>query len=147
MPVMSRRDAIILGAAISLACTNGLEAAPADAQAEIAKFTGGRMPDKAKITLDLPDLAENGNGVPLSVLVDSPMTTADHVTDVLVVADGNPRPMIAAFQFTPAAGRAELTTRIRLAVSQNVIVLAKTSTGALLTNQKLVKVTIGGCGG
>jgi sulfur-oxidizing protein SoxY len=75
------------------------------------------------------------------------MTSADHVTDVLIVADSNPRPIVAVFHFTPLSGRAEAATRIRLAGTQNVAVFGKTSAGALLTIQKQVKVTIGGCGG
>ena len=85
--------------------------------------------------------------MPLSVAVDSPMTAESHVTDVLLVADGNPRPGIATFRFTPMSGRAEAATRIRLAATQNVIVIAKMSDGTLYADQKEVKVTIGGCGG
>jgi sulfur-oxidizing protein SoxY len=115
--------------------------------AEIAKFTGGRTPEPGKISLNLPEIAENGNAVPLAVRVESPMTPADHVTEILIVADGNPRPVVAIFHFTPLSGRAEASTRIRLAGTQNVAVFAKTSAEALLTVQKQVKVTIGGCGG
>jgi sulfur-oxidizing protein SoxY len=63
------------------------------------------------------------------------------------VAEGNPSPGVAAFKFTPMSGRAEVATRIRLAGSQNVVVVARTSKGGLLTAQRQVKVTIGGCGG
>jgi sulfur-oxidizing protein SoxY len=147
MPPISRRDSIILGFALTLATTDWLRAAPAEVAAEIAIFTGGRTPRPDKITLDLPEIAENGNVVPLMVRVESPMTMADHITDVLIVADGNPRPIVAIFHFTPLSGRAEAATRIRLAGTQNVAVFAKTSAGALLTIQKQVKVTIGGCGG
>jgi sulfur-oxidizing protein SoxY len=147
MPSISRRDSILLGFALVLAGTDWLQAAPNEVAAEITKFTGERTPEVGKIALDLPEIAENGNAVPLAVRVESPMTTADHVTDVLVVADGNPRPIVAVFQFTPLSGRAEAATRIRLAGTQNVAVFAKTSAGALLTIQKQVKVTIGGCGG
>jgi sulfur-oxidizing protein SoxY len=75
------------------------------------------------------------------------MSAEDHVTEVLLVAERNPRPIIATFHFTPLMGRAEASTRIRLAATQNVIVLAKTSRGELLVDQRPVKVTIGGCGG
>jgi len=147
MLTISRRDSILLGFALVLARTDWLQAAPAEVAAEVAKFTGGRTPEPGKIALDLPEIAENGNAVPLAIRVESSMTTADHVTDLLIVADSNPRPIIAVFHFTPLSGRAEAATRIRLAGTQNVAVFAKTSAGALLTVQKQVKVTIGGCGG
>jgi sulfur-oxidizing protein SoxY len=145
--LISRRNSLFLGFAFTLANPDLLGATANEAAVEVAKFTGGQRPEQGRISLDLPDIAENGNSVPLSVQVESPMTADDHVTDVLVVADGNPRPIVAAFQFAPLAGRAEAATRIRLAATQNVIAVAKTNTGALFTSQKLVKVTIGGCGG
>ncbi len=148
MPIISRRDTLLLGLAFTFANYNLSEAfANDEAAAEIAKFTGGQRPEQGKISLDLPDIAENGNSVPLTVRADSPMTASDYITDVLVVADRNPRPIVAIFQFTPLPGRAEAATRIRLAATQNIVAIAKTNTGALFAGQKLVKVTIGGCGG
>jgi len=148
MPIISRRDTLLLGLAFTFANYNLSEAfANDEAAAEIAKFTGGQRPEQGKISLDLPDIAENGNSVPLTVRADSPMTASDYITDVLVVADRNPRPIVAIFQFTPLTGRAEAATRIRLAATQNIVAIAKTNTGALFAGQKLVKVTIGGCGG
>ena len=85
--------------------------------------------------------------MPLSFTVDAPMTDADYVSDVLVVAEGNPNPGVATFHFTALSGKAEASTRIRLATTQNIVVVAKTSGGKFYTAQKLVKVTIGGCGG
>ena len=148
---MSRRQALALGAgsaAIAIAGGVGsVAAAVKDAEADIAKFTGGKAAEKGRITIDLPEIAENGNTVPLSISVDSPMTAESHVSDVLVVADGNPRSGLATFHFTPMSGKAEAATRIRLAATQNIIVVAKTSDGKIFTDQKQVKVTIGGCGG
>jgi sulfur-oxidizing protein SoxY len=151
MTGLSRRTALAVGAGgAALALIGNIRsvaAAAKDAEADIAKFTGGKTVEKGKITIDLPEIAENGNTVPLSVSVDSPMTAESYVTEVLVVADGNPRPGVATFHFTPLSGSAEATTRIRLASTQNIIVVAKTSDGKIFTDQKLVKVTIGGCGG
>jgi len=147
---MTRRGAIVtaLGAGTGLLLgLGGAPAGPVEASAEIARFSGGLIGRPGSITIDLPAIAENGNSVPLSVAVDSPMTIADHVTEVLLIADRNPRPVIATFRFTPLMGRAEASTRIRLAATQNVIVLAKTNRGELFADQKSVKVTIGGCGG
>lgn len=151
MKRLSRRETLALGAGSAafamIVELRPLAAAPKEAEAEIAKFTGGKAAEKGKITIELPEIAENGNTVPLSIAVDSPMTAESHVTDVLVVADGNPRPGLATFHFTPMSGRAEAATRIRLAATQNIIVVAKTSDGKVFTDQKQVKVTIGGCGG
>ena len=122
-------------------------AAAKEAADEIAKFTGGKTAEKGKISIELPEIAENGNTVPLSVSVDAPMTADNYVSEVLVVAEGNPNPGVATFHFSPMSGKAEASTRIRLATTQNIVVVAKTSKGEFFTGQKLVKVTIGGCGG
>ena len=151
MHQLSRRAALALGAggaALTVAGWNGAAfAAAKEAAEEIGKFTGGKSPENGKIAIELPEIAENGNTVPLSVTVDSPMTADDHVSEIMVVGDGNPRPGVATFHLTPLSGKAAAQTRIRLATTQNIIVVAKTSKGALYTAQKLVKVTIGGCGG
>jgi sulfur-oxidizing protein SoxY len=147
---MTRRQALALGAGATAMITVGdaplAFATPADADAEIAKFTGGKPLTAGKITIDLPEIAENGNTVPLSIVVDSPMTPDNYVSDILVVADGNPRPGVAVFHLTPLSGRAAAATRIRLQTTENIIVVAKTSDGKFLTERKQVKVTIGGCG-
>jgi sulfur-oxidizing protein SoxY len=149
MVVLSRREMLVLGAG---AVTLLAEVAPAwatpdEARAEIAKFTGGKALEQGNITIELPEIAENGNAVPLGIVVESPMTADNRITDILVVADGNPRPGVAAFHLSPMSGRAEASTRIRLAATENIIVVAKTSDGRFLTAQKQIKVTIGGCGG
>lgn len=148
---LSRRGALALGAsgaALTLMGWSVTASAAAKEAAElIGKFTGGKAAEKGKISIELPEIAENGNTVPLSVSVDAPMTTDSYVSEILVVADGNPNPGVATFHLSPLAGKAEASTRIRLATTQNIIVVAKTSKGEFFTNQKLVKVTIGGCGG
>ncbi len=118
-----------------------------EARAEIDKVLAGRTPVPGGITLDLPSIAENGLVVPVTIDVASPMSEADHVTSIYLFADGNPNPLVAKFGFTAASGRASASTRIRLAQTQNVVVLAETSTGALRSVSAEVKVTIGGCGG
>jgi sulfur-oxidizing protein SoxY len=149
MCVLTRRTALGLGAGIvvTLVAAKEAMATPAEADAEIAKFTGGSSAEEGKITIDLPEIAENGNTVPLSIAVDSPMNSDDYVSDILVVSDGNPYPNVAKFHLTPMSGRAEAATRIRLASTEHVIVVAKTSAGKLYTARRLVKVTVGGCGG
>jgi sulfur-oxidizing protein SoxY len=151
MESLSRRKVLALGASgavlVTLVDAAPALATPAEAAAAIAKFTGGKAAEQGKITIELPEIAENGNTIPLSVSVDHPMTAGSHVSEVLVVTDANPRPGVATFHFTPMSGRAMAATRIRLATTENVIVVAKTSDGKLFTVQKQVKVTIGGCGG
>ena len=149
MHAWSRRAALALGlgTAAALAGPDRARATPTEAGEAIAKFTGGKQPEPGRISIDLPEIAENGTAVPLTVTVESPMTAADRITDMLVVADGNPNPRVATFQFTPMSGRAEVATRIRLNATENVIVVARTGDGRFLTARKEVKVTIGGCGG
>ena len=145
----SRRDVMVLsvGAAALSFWPNGAFADVKEATDEIAKFTGGKTAEKGKIAIELPEIAENGNTVPLMVTVNSPMQDKDYVSDILVVSEGNPRPGVAHFHLTPMSGKAIASTRIRLAATQNIVVVAKTSIGRFFTDAKLVKVTIGGCGG
>jgi len=105
----------------------------------------GRTPREAGVTLDLPPLSENGNAVELTVRVDSPMTAGDHVRTIHVLSPKNPAPRVATFHLTPRAGRAEVSTRIRLADTQRMVVLAETSTGALLRAEREVIVVLGAC--
>lgn len=151
MRQLSRRAALLLGAsgaALTIAGWNrDAFAAAKEAADDIAKFTGGKTAEKGKINIELPEIAENGNTVPLSVSVESPMSADNYVSELLIVADGNPNPGVVTFKFSPLSGKAEASTRIRLATTQNIIAVAKTSKGEFFTGQKLVKVTIGGCGG
>ena len=134
-------------AAASSAAPGPAFAAKNDADELIKKFTGGKTAAEGRVRLDLPEIAENGNTVPMTVSVESPMTEQSYVSDVLVVAEGNPRGGIATFHFSPASGVAEVNTRIRLAETQNVIAIAKMNDGTVFKASKQVKVTIGGCGG
>jgi sulfur-oxidizing protein SoxY len=146
---LNRRQ--LLAASIgTLAAAGGccdLAYAKNDAEETIKRFTGGKQPAAGKVKLDLPEIAENGNTVPMAVSVDSPMTEQSHVTDVLVVADENPRAGVAMFHFSPASGVAEVSTRIRLGSTQNITAIAKMNDGSFFMATKQVKVTIGGCGG
>jgi sulfur-oxidizing protein SoxY len=119
----------------------------APTQAAIDRLRGSRTPQEGRITLRAPPIAENGNTVPLTVSVESPMTAADHVKAIYVFADKNPTPEVATFHLTPAMGRASADTRIRLGQTQDVVALAEMSDGTLFMVRAEVKVTIGGCGG
>jgi sulfur-oxidizing protein SoxY len=137
-----------IGAVAAAAWMGGIAPAAANNTNDlINKFTGGKPVTDGKVKLDMPEIAENGNTVPMTISVDSPMTEASHVTDVMVVADGNPNGGVVTFHFTPLSGVAEANTRIRLAKSQTVTAIAKMSDGSFHKASKAVKVTIGGCGG
>ncbi|MDH3594075.1 MAG: thiosulfate oxidation carrier protein SoxY [Rhodospirillales bacterium] len=150
---VSRRQALIVVGAGGLAAA-GLtllpQAASADAaavDAAIKGLIGGKTPQAGRITLDLPQIAENGNTVPITVEVDSPMTEQDYCKAVHIFADKNPQPGVASINFTPACGKAKASTRMRLAKTQNVVAVAEMSDGSVYTAKAEVKVTIGGCGG
>ena len=101
---------------------------------------------EGRVNLDLPKIADDGGSVPMTITIDSPMTEESHVTDVLVVAEENPRPRVATFHFSPANGVAEVSTRIRLAKTENVIAIAKMNDGSIYMAKTEVTVTVGGCG-
>jgi sulfur-oxidizing protein SoxY len=137
------------GAAIAAGMTVLPRLALADEAAVSEAITGmvGEMPAEGGVSLDLPEIAENGNTVPMSFEIDGPMGDDVYVKDVLVLADGNPSPDVAVFHFTPMSGKAAGSTRMRLAGTQNVIAVAQLSDGTAMMGKKQVKVTIGGCGG
>jgi len=146
----SRRDALRLAFAAGAALVLAPRLAMADAKAvadEIRKLYGDKPQSPGKIKLDVPQIAENGLVVPVSVDIESPMSDADFVKAVHVFADGNPLPQVFTFRFTPECGKASASTRMRLAQTQNVICIAEMSNGALFSAKAEVKVTIGGCGG
>jgi sulfur-oxidizing protein SoxY len=148
--IFTRRQMLATSIGAVAAASWGVSIVPAaanDSQDLVKKFTGGKAPTAGKVTIDMPEIAENGNTVPMTISVESPMTEASYVSDVLVVADGNPRGGVVTFHFTPASGVAEANTRIRLAKSQKITAVAKMNDGSFFTASKDVKVTIGGCGG
>jgi sulfur-oxidizing protein SoxY len=146
---LNRREALTAGAG-ALAAGAGLAAGPAravnDYAEQIKAFTGGRTPVEGGMKLDLPELAENGNTVPLSVAVNGPIGDGAHVQEILVVAPANPNARVIRFRFS-SASVPEASTRIRLAQTQDVIAVAKLSDGTFLSASRQIKVTIGGCGG
>jgi sulfur-oxidizing protein SoxY len=108
---------------------------------------GEAKPSDGKLALELPEIAENGNTVPFTISVESPMTDKDYVKAVHVLATANPQPGVATFRLTPATGKATVASRMRLARTQDVIAIAELSDGRFLMTRRAVKVTIGGCGG
>ena len=124
--------------------------ASADATAvakAIKKLIGDKPTKSGRITLELPQIAENGNTVPIGFEIDSPMTDSDYVKAVHIFAEGNPNPDVASYRFTPGTGKAKVSTRMRMIKSQNIVAVAEMSDGSVYMTKKAVKVTIGGCGG
>ena len=120
---------------------------PGEYRELLKKLAGSRTVTPGKVKLHLPPIAENGNSVPLTVSIDNPMTPTNYVKVVHIVTENNPRPEVASFHFTPANGRAEVSTRIRLATTQHVFAYAELSDGSVWSDEAEAKVTIGGCGG
>lgn len=115
------------------------------AAAIVARLIGPATPRPGRIELRMPEVADSGNHVPLNLRVDSPMTDADHVRAIHVVAERNPRPWVASFQLGPRSGRAELEVRLRLRDSQTVTAFAQMSDGSWWTQSARVVVTVGAC--
>ena len=100
---------------------------------------------RGRVKLELPELADNGNSVPVKVTVDSPMTAADHVRAIHLLSERNPERNMATFQLGPRAGRAEIVSRVRLAGSQRVIALAELSDGSFWMDSADIVVTLSAC--
>lgn len=148
---INRRQMLTRTVGLSLAGLFGAAgkafATPEAVAESIKLFAGDTEIGSGKLTLTAPEIAENGNSVPIAVSVDSPMTEDNYVQSVVLYADGNPNPEVITFHFTPASGVASASTRMRLAKTQNVVAVAKMSDGSVVSDTRNVKVTIGGCGG
>lgn len=108
---------------------------------------GDKSQKSGRIKIDLPQIAENGNTVPVGFEIESPMSDDDYVKAVHIFADKNPFADVATFRFTKDSGKAKVSTRMRLLKTQNIHVVAEMSDGSVYSAKKAVKVTIGGCGG
>ena len=128
-----------------------MASAPAAAQdaaalaAAVAQFAGGQPVRSGRVKLDVAPLVDNGNTVPLAVRVDSPMSAADHVTEIAVFNEKNPQRDVARFTLGPRAGRAAVATRIRLATSQRLVALARMNDGSVWQDQVDVVVVLAAC--
>jgi sulfur-oxidizing protein SoxY len=120
-------------------------ATPEAMQEAIRQTLGGATPKPGRLKLDIPPLVENGNTVPVTVSVDSPMTAKDHVIAIHLFNEKNPQPYVISVALGPRAGRAVLSTRIKLADSQKVIAIARMNDGSLWSDSADVIVTIAAC--
>lgn len=120
---------------------------PGAHQELLNKLVGGKTATPGKVKIRMPEIAENGNTVPITVTVDAPMTAQNFVKAIHVVTDNNPRPEVLSAFFSPLSGKAEVSTRMRLATTMNVIAYAELGDGTVWSARTEAKVTIGGCGG
>lgn len=144
----TRRDTIIGGGALALSLVLRpaiARATPETMAAAIAAFTKGLQVKPGKVTIDIPPLVENGNSVPMTVSVDSPMTELDHVNAIAVFAEKNPLPNVAIFNLTARSGKAVVSTRIRLGDSQTLMVVAQLSDGSFWSRTAELIVTLPAC--
>jgi len=140
-----RRALSAIGAGACLLFVRPAAATPEELAAALHETFGDRAITPGRVKLDIPRLAENGNLVPVIVSVDSPMNEQDYVASLHLFAERNPLPRILDVELGPLNGRARITTRIRLAVSQQVHAVAVMSDGTLWSAAADVEVTVGGC--
>ena len=147
-PRSLRRRTLVAG--LGAGCVGIVALRPARAStdellAAIKAFTGGVEPGTGRIKLDIEHLVENGHAVPITLSVSSPMTQADHVQRIAVFNELNPQSDVILLTLTPEMGRAEVSTRIRLATSQKLVALAKMSDGSCWKHEVDVIVTLAAC--
>jgi sulfur-oxidizing protein SoxY len=136
--------AAVIGA-VPMVTLRPAQATPATLAAAIRTVVGAAVVHAGKIKLDIPPLVENGNTVPMTVSVSSPMTAEDHVKSIHVFNEKNPQPNIGNFYLGPQSGRAQISTRIRLADSQKIVAIAKLSDGSFWSASVDVVVTLAAC--
>lgn len=140
-----RRRLFLAGSAAVTLLPFAAAATPEEMAAAIRQVTGGAELRTGKITLDVPPIVENGNTVPMSVSVESPMTADDYVKAIHVYNEKNPQPHVFSAWLSPGNGKAAVGTRIKLADTQKVVAIAETSKGAFWTARAEVIVTIAAC--
>ena len=151
----TRREFLVIagGAVVATAATAAQAQLPVNLEAlrkaaleeAMRKVAGDAPVRRGKVKLDIPPLIENGNSVPLTVTVDSPMTPADHVRAIHVFTEKNPQPNVISAYLGPRAGRAAITTRARIADTGTVVAIAQLSDGSFWTDSTGVVVTLSAC--
>lgn len=138
--------AVVAGLGLgSIVAVRPARATPAEMEDAIRRVVGSATINPGRVTLDLPPLIENGNAVPLTVEVTSPMTGADHVRAIHVFTQKNPQPNVVSFHLGPRAGRARVATRVRLADSQAVVAICELSDGSFWSDSADIVVTLAAC--
>lgn len=140
-----QRRSLLAATGLNLLLLRPARATRAELQAAIFAFAAGTEPQRGRIRIEIAPLVENGNAVPLSVTVDSPMTAEQHVRELALYTELNPQTEVLRCSLSPLSGRAELSTRIRLATSQQLLALARLSDGSCWMNSVDVIVTLAAC--
>ncbi len=140
---LRRRKLLALTAALAVA--RPALATSEEMQAAIAAFAGGAPLRAGRVTLDVATLVDNGNAVPITVSVDSPMTAAEHVVAIAVFNERNPQTDVVKFTLGPRAGKAVVSTRIRMATSQKLVAVARMTDGSAWSSTADVIVTLAAC--
>jgi sulfur-oxidizing protein SoxY len=147
---ISRRDVLVAGGAAAAGAALPAQAqvqsfVPGQMETAIRKVLGEATIRKGRVLLDLPPLVENGNVVPMTVSVDSPMTKDNFVKAIHVFNEKNPQPNVISMHLGPRAGKAEVATRIRLATTQKLMAIAEMSDGTCWSDTQEVVVTLAAC--
>jgi sulfur-oxidizing protein SoxY len=150
MMIITRREALAGGLALGASAAVPAQAqiqsfVPGQMEAAIRKVLGEAKIQRGRVVLDLPPLVENGNTVPMTVAVDSPMTEKDHVKAIHVFNEKNPQPNVISVKLGARAGKAELSTRIRLAGTQKLTAIAEMSDGSCWSDTQEVIITLAAC--
>ena len=145
MTLLNRRRRHLLAAGTLLAFVRPDAATPQQMASAIAAYTGNQLPQMGRIRFEIAQLIYNGNAVPVTIRVDSPMTKGDHVTGIAIFNEKNPETDVVRFTLGPRAGKAEVSTRIRLATSQKLVAVAKMSDGTCWQQAVDVVVTLAAC--
>src|SRR5881394_3698411 len=144
--IITRRDVLKTSGAVALgAALPGQADALGQMETAIRRVVGEAEIRKGKVTLDLPPLVENGNTVPMTVSVDSPMTKDNYVKAIHVFNEKNPQANVISAQLGPRAGKAVIATRIRLAGTQKLMAIAELSDGTYWSDTADVVVTLAAC--
>lgn len=138
--MLTRRSTLALGLGAAAVTIVPLKASASAVDEAIADFTGGAAISDGGVTIIAPEIAENGENVPVEV-------EAPGATEIMILATGNPTPAVARVRFGEAAGAPRLATRLRLGETQEVVALARLADGSVIRGGTEVRVTIGGCGG
>jgi sulfur-oxidizing protein SoxY len=147
---ITRREVLIVGGlaaagAVSIAPARAAVGTPGQMELAIRRMIGEAEVRQGKVAIDVPPLVENGNTVPITVSVASPMTKADHVKAIHVFNEKNPQANVVSMQLGPRAGKASVSTRIRLAGTQKVTAIAEMSDGTYWSDTQEVIVTLAAC--
>ena len=141
---------LIIGAAAAMPAkaqlpANIAEIRRAALKEAIGKVVGNAPLRQGRVKLDIPPLIDNGNAVPLSVEVESPMTEADHVKAIHVFTERNPQPYVFTAHLGPRAGKARIATRARIGDTGEVMAIAQMSDGSFWSESVKVVVTLSAC--